>query len=76
MKAIFLFDASTPSYPKHRERLLVHAKQSGDELVCLYIETKNRLYKSNAPKRTSQIMTLEPIGLREIVRWESVPGGM
>jgi hypothetical protein len=74
MKAIFLFDASAPSYFRRRERLLEHLKQSTDEMACLYIKTKNRLYKSNAPNRTSHIMTLEPIPLSEVVKWESVLG--
>ena len=72
MKAVFLFDEDKASTPEAKEKMKAYVQKSGEDLVRLYIQTKNQLFKSISPERPDHVMALNPIPLEEIIKVEEV----
>jgi hypothetical protein len=72
MNAIFFYDEDKALAPEFIEKIKKHSKESGEELVRLYIKTHNKLYKSVTKERPLHIMTLGPISLQEIIKSEVI----
>ncbi|MDP2676097.1 MAG: hypothetical protein Q8O83_00195 [bacterium] len=70
MKAIFLSDPDDSLYADSLKHVLAHVKEKHEELLRLHIKTNNELYKSNDPKRTFQIISLDRINIKEIIKIE------
>lgn len=66
------------SYPRDHlhsenlEHIIAHVKEKGGSLVRLHIKTNKTLYQSVDPKRTNQIMALDPIPLEDILKVERI----
>lgn len=73
MSAIYLCDPSDPMYkvrlPFILERLL---ERGSPRIICLYIKTKNQLFRATHKKRTFQIASLDPIPISEILTHQFV----
>ena len=72
MKAIFLSNPDDPLYAGSLKHVLAHVKEKHKKLLRLHIKTKNELYKSNDPKRTFQVISLDPISIQEIIKIETL----
>ncbi len=72
MRAIFMAYPKDPLYIETQKNVLAHVKEKGEELIRLHIKTNNNLYKSTDPERTFQVISLDPIPARDIIRYELV----
>ncbi len=72
MKAVFLADSDDPLYSDSLKHVLAHVKEKHEKLLRLHVRTKNELFKSSDPKRTFQVMSLEPIRIEDIIKVEEV----
>ncbi|HEX7259823.1 MAG TPA: hypothetical protein VF272_02725 [Candidatus Saccharimonadia bacterium] len=69
MKAIFMGEPGDPLFAKSEQAVIKHVADKGDNPVLLKIRTKNKLYKSVEPKRTFQVISLDPIAPEEVVEY-------
>jgi hypothetical protein len=63
--AVFMADATDPLYLLALTEVLAHVREKDEKLVRLRIRTANTLDRSTDPKRTFQVISLDPIPLRE-----------
>jgi hypothetical protein len=59
-----------PLYKINFEHIRAHVKVKGETLVRLHIRTRNDLFRSTDPQRTNQVLTLDPILPKDIVKVE------
>jgi hypothetical protein len=52
--------------------VLAHVREKDEKLVRLRIRTANTLYRSTDPKRTFQVISLDPIPFREVAEVEVI----
>ena len=72
MRAVFMADPTDPRYEQTLPDVLEHVRSKDEALVRLHIKTHNQLWKSNDPKRTFQVMSLEPITAEDIIEVEEL----
>ena len=72
MKAIFLSDSDDLLYVDSLKHVLAHVQEKQEDLIRLHIKTKNELYKSTDPARTFQVISLDPISIKEILELENL----
>jgi hypothetical protein len=70
--AIFMADANDPLYLPSLTEVLAHVREKDEKLVRLRIRTANALFRSTDPKRTFQVICLDPIPLREVAKVEVI----
>lgn len=72
MKAIFMGEPTDPMYSRSEQAVIEHVKKKGERPILLHIKTRNRLYKSVEPRRTFQVISVDPIRPEEIVDFEEL----
>lgn len=70
--AVFMADATDPLYPRALVDVLAHVREKDEKLVRLRIRTANVLYRSTDPKRTFQVISLDPIPFRDVTAVELI----
>jgi hypothetical protein len=64
--AVFMADAEDALYLPSLVDVLAHVREKDEKLVRLHIRTGNTLYRSIDPKRTFQIITLDPVPFTDV----------
>lgn len=72
MKAIFMGEPKDPLYIKSEQAVLDHVRKKGEQPMLLHIKTNNKLYKSIEPKRTFQVISVDPIAPTEIIQYQDL----
>ena len=76
IRAVFLSDTQDPLYAARIPRVQAHVRKKGGDLVRLFLAPREReLFKSTDPERTSQVISLDPILVSEVIRVEEIGGG-
>lgn len=70
--AVFMADATDALYGPALVDVLGHVREKDEKLVRLHIRTENPLYRSVDPKRTFQIVSLDPIAFSDVTDVEVV----
>ena len=70
--AVFMADAGDALYVRALAEVLAHVREKDEKLVRLHIRTGNALYRSVDPKRTFQVISLDPIVFSEVVQVEFI----
>lgn len=70
--AVFMADVSDQLYLPAMAEVLGHVGEKAEALVRLHIATRNVLYRSIDPRRTFQVISLDPIPFDEIVEVELI----
>jgi hypothetical protein len=72
MEAVFMAYPKDPLYGETQSNVRAHVGEKGKKLVRLHIRTKNQLFKSIDPERTFQVISLDPIFPKDIIKYELV----
>ena len=70
--AVFMADPNDPLYIRSLTEVLAHVREKDQKLVRLRIRTANALHRSTDPKRTFQVISLDPIPLGEVAGVEVI----
>ncbi len=70
--AVFMADSTDPLYVRALTDVLGHVREKDDALVRLHIRTENALYRSVDPKRTFQVISLDPLNFGDVLRVELI----
>ncbi|MGD0510915.1 MAG: hypothetical protein ABSA33_03680, partial [Candidatus Micrarchaeaceae archaeon] len=74
MHAVFMGYPRSSEYKPALKNVLAHAKKKSEDVVRLHIRTKQQLYRSSNPSRTFQVMSLDYVPARCIIKIEDILG--
>jgi hypothetical protein len=72
LMAVFMADVTDQLYLPAMADVLGHVGEKAETLIRLHISTANVLHRSIDPKRTFQVISLDPIPFQEIVEVELI----